>query len=467
MKTRIAGLVLAGVLAAGLMACGQSGTADVAGDAELKEESMQKEEDASEAGDALTESGDAKEAEDKEAADAEGTQEEKEEPMTEIEKAQAERASAAVKDVEIEKKEVPSGEAFSFVENMKVGWNLGNTLEAYSSNTPENELSTEEAWGNPLTTRKMIDEVKKAGFQTLRIPITWRNHVSKNEDGSYTVSEVWLDRVQEVVDYAYANEMYVIINTHHDIDMAEGYYPNTANYEHSEAYLTAVWTAMAERFQDYDEHLIFESMNEPRLVDSTYEWNFQASAQECKDAADCINRLNQTFVDVIRAGGGNNAERYLMVPGYDASLDGVMTDLYQLPVDSAENKIIVSVHAYTPYNFALQSPQENGSVEEFSIDSAASTKDIDSLMDRLYDKFVSKGIPVVMGEYGARDKNHNLQDRMDYHVYYIASARAAGISCCVWDNNAFSGTGENFGLFRRTVGSWLYPEIIEAIMKYA
>ena len=177
--------------------------------------------------------------------------------------------------------------------------------------------------------------------------------------------------------------------------------------------------------------------------------------------------MNQLFVDTVRATGGNNAERYLMLPGYAASLDGAATDLYQLPTDEAENKLIVSVHAYTPYNFALQAPGEGGSTDEFSIDKSTSTADINTLMKKLYDKYTSKGIPVVIGEYGARDKNNNLQDRLDYHVYYVASARAVGITCCVWDNNAFSGSGENFGLFRRRVCNWLYPEIVEAIMKYA
>ena len=391
-----------------------------------------------------------------------------EETMTAVEKAQAERAAATIKDVEIKEEVIPEGEAFTFVKNMKVGWNLGNTLEAHNNGQISgDELKTEEVWGNPVTTQKMIDEVKKAGFETIRIPITWRGHVTVAEDGSITVSEVWLNRVKEVVDYAVNNDMYIIINTHHDIDPENGYYPSTENYERSEAYLSAIWTAMAETFKDYDEHLIFESLNEPRLTGSTYEWNFQAGAPECQDAAECINRLNQTFVDIVRASGGNNAQRYLMLPGYDASLDGAMTDLYRLPTDTAENKLIVSVHAYTPYNFALQPPQESGSTDTFSIDASASTKDIDYLMNSLYKKYVSQGIPVVIGEFGAREKNFNLQDRLDYYVYYISSARARGISCLVWDNNAFSGTGENFGLFRRSVGTWLYPEIIEAIMKYA
>ncbi|MBQ8878387.1 MAG: cellulase family glycosylhydrolase [Lachnospiraceae bacterium] len=457
MKRKVIAMMLAAVMVTGLVACSGSSETTVTPGTEAETQSPESATDnVADTQEATTEQ------------QSESQTDAKKDTMTAVEKAQAERASATIKDVEIKEEVIPEGEAFTFVKNMKVGWNLGNTLEAHNNGQISgDELKTEEVWGNPVTTQKMIDEVKKAGFETIRIPITWRGHVTVAEDGSITVSEVWLNRVKEVVDYAVNNDMYIIINTHHDIDPENGYYPSTENYERSEAYLSAIWTAMAETFKDYDERLIFESLNEPRMTESTYEWNFQAGAPECQDAAECINRLNQTFVDIVRASGGNNAQRYLMLPGYDASLDGAMTDLYRLPTDTAENKLIVSVHAYTPYNFALQSPQESGSTDTFSIDASASTKDIDYLMNSLYKKYVSQGIPVVIGEFGAREKNFNLQDRLDYYVYYISSARARGISCLVWDNNAFSGTGENFGLFRRSVGTWLYPEIIEAIMKYA
>lgn len=390
------------------------------------------------------------------------------ETKTAVDKAKEERMAATIKDVEMKAVDIPDNAALAFVKDMKAGWNLGNSLDAHNNGTVgENELSTEETWGNPVTTQAMIDEIQKAGFGTIRIPITWRGHAVIGEDGSVTVSEVWVARVKEVVDYAYNNGMYVIINTHHDVDAQNGYYPNSENYERSEKYLTAIWTAMAETFKDYDEHLIFESLNEPRLVGSSYEWNFRAGVSECDDAADCINRLNQKFVDVVRASGGNNAERYLMLPGYAASVDGAVTDRYQLPKDSADNKLIVSVHAYTPYKFALQPENESGSTDKFDLKKSASTADIDALMSQLYKKYISQGIPVVIGEYGARDKNNNLQERLDYYVYYVSTARAHGITCCVWDNNSFSGNGEKFGLFRRRVCNWLYPEIVEAILKYA
>lgn len=368
--------------------------------------------------------------------------------------------------VEITSESIPDTEAMKFVENMKAGWNLGNTLDAHNGGQNAG-LASEQSWGNPLTTKEMIAEVKNAGFETIRIPVTWHNHLEKEEGSdAFTISSEWLDRVQEVVDYAYDNEMYVILNIHHDT-AEDVYYPDSAHYDQSENYIRTVWETVADRFKDYDQHLIFEGMNEPRLVGNSYEWNFQESVKECKDSADCINKLNQVFVDVVRAGGGNNAERYLMVPGYAASLAGVATDLFVLPADSAQNKLIVSTHAYTPYNFALQPQTEGGATDSFPADGGSGKSDIDYLVNSLYRKFVSQGIPVVMGEYGARNKNDNLQDRVNYYAYYVAAARAKGITCCVWDNGAFAGDGELFGILNRRKCEWAYPEVVKAIMAYA
>lgn len=368
--------------------------------------------------------------------------------------------------VEIASENIPDTEAMEFIKNMKAGWNLGNTLDAHSGSGNAG-LTSEQSWGNPVTTKEMITEVKNAGFETIRIPVTWHNHLEREEGSdTFTISSEWLDRVQEVVDYAYDNEMYIILNIHHDT-VEDAYYPDSAHYDQSENYIRTVWEIVADRFRDYDQHLIFESMNEPRLVGNSYEWNFQESAKECKDSADCINKLNQVFVDTVRASGGNNAGRYLMVPGYAASLAGVTTDLFVLPTDSAENKLIVSTHAYTPYNFALQSQSESGATDSFPADDGPGKSDIDYLVNSLYRKFVSQGIPVVMGEYGARNKNDNLQDRVNYYAYYVAAARAKGITCCVWDNGAFAGDGELFGILNRRKCEWAYPEVVKAIITYA
>lgn len=378
--------------------------------------------------------------------------------------------NGVIPQISIEAKEIPDKECFAFVKDMKTGWNLGNTLESYSEGKwYGDDTSSEESWGNPVTTKEMIDAVYEAGFRTVRVPVTWHNHVTDDGNGP-VISTAWLDRVQEVVDYAYDNGMYVILNTHHDntahIEGESGYYPDLAHEEESDRYIAGIWSQLAERFQDYGDHLIFESMNEPRLVGTSYEWNFNAGVAECKEAAQSINRLNQVFVDTVRASGGNNAERYLMLPGYDASLAGAVTELYQLPQDTATDKLIVSVHAYTPYDFALRPNGESGATDHFSCEESSSVHDIDDLVNSLYRKYVSQGIPVVIGEYGAMNRDNNTQDRVDYYAYYTAAARANGMTCCVWDNGAFT-SGETFGILRRRVGKWFFEETVEAMMKYS
>ncbi len=368
-----------------------------------------------------------------------------------------------IPDVNIDPYEVPDNEALQFVKNMKIGWNLGNTFDAIDGNM-SNELDYESYWCGVITTKDMIDDIKEAGFNSVRIPVSWHNHVDEN----YRISEAWLDRVQEVVDYVYDNGMYVILNIHHD-NSENFMYPDSAHLEQSVRYVTAIWEQLCRRFGEYDEHLIFECMNEPRMVGSQYEWWINADAEECKDAIACINEINQAFVNTVRAGGDKNVNRYLMIPGYDASPDGALNSGFTLPTDAegVENRLIVSIHAYTPYNFALQAPGESSSTASFDSDAARSTADISSFMDKLYNKFVKNGIPVVIGEFGSRDKNQNIQDRIDHATYYIAAARARGISCLWWDNNAFTGDGEKFGIYQRENGSFPYPDIVTALMKYA
>lgn len=354
--------------------------------------------------------------------------------------------------------------ANKFVKSMKIGWNLGNTFDAYSEQNKSDEMVYESDWCGIVTTRDMIDAVKAAGFQTIRIPVSWHNHVSA--DGSYTISEVWMNRVQEVVDYAVENEMHVILNIHHDNSISY-VYPAPEYMEQSKAYVAAVWSQVSERFADYDDHLIMEGLNEPRLVGTSDEWWLDLGKQECVDAVRCINELNQIFVDTVRASGGNNQKRYLLVPGYAASLQGASNEYFELPQDikGNKNKILVEVHGYTPYSFALQAPGENGSTDQWNAEDASSTAEIDSLMDALYEKYVQNGVGVVIDEFGARDKNGNAQDRTDFAAYYVSAAAERGITCCWWDNNAFSGGGENFGIFHRATCEFLYPELVEGMME--
>lgn len=357
---------------------------------------------------------------------------------------------AEIPKYDIEQMELPQSEGLDFMKNLKLGWNLGNTMDADRKTSEEYEGET--AWGAPMTTEKMILAIKEAGFNTLRLPVTWHHHI----DEDFNISEVWLNRVQEVVDYAYNNGMYVIINIHHDIQ-EKYYYPTYATLESTKKFSKAIWTQLSEKFKDYDEHLIFESINEPRLTGTNNEWWIDTSTDLGKEAIDCIMQVNQEFVNLIRASGGNNATRYLMTPSYCASSAYAIDELFSIPDDPA-GRTMVSVHAYEPYNFALD---DDMSANTFN--AARGGRSLDTIMQGLYDKFTSKGIPVVIGEFGSRNKNENTEARASHAAYYVAAARAAGITCLWWDNNAFTGKGELFGLFDRNEMTWVYPDIVLAM----
>lgn len=355
---------------------------------------------------------------------------------------------------------IPENEALAFTRQMKAGWNLGNTFDSSDCTWLQNKLEYETAWGNPKTTEKLIAAIQAAGFNTIRVPVSWHNHVSDD----FVIDAAWLDRVTEVVSWAYDRGMYVIVNIHHDC--APGYYyPEENQMESSEKYIRAIWQQIAERFADYDEHLIFESINEPRLSKDVTgrEWSWNANDAKCVEAMNCICRLNQIFVDTVRATGGNNAVRYLMVPSYAANPGYACADAFTLPEDPADNRIIVSVHAYTPYNFALQMP----GTAIFSLDNQYMKGEIATFMRNLQLKYINNGIPVVIGEFGAMTKGDNLQDRVDWAAWYVDSAAIRGIPCVWWDNGAFTGNGELFGIVNRKTTEWTYGPIVDAIMAYA
>ena len=355
--------------------------------------------------------------------------------------------------------EIPDNEAMAFLKELGVGWNLGNTFDSFVDGASwfrGSELDIESVWGNPKTSEALMMTLHEAGFSTVRVPVSWHEHVDEN----FTISEAWLGRVQEVVDYAINQGMHVILNTHHDV-YPEYYYPSNEHYENAEKYISAIWTQLAERFQGYDDHLIFEAMNEPRLKDTSNEWYYNPTSIECQESAECINRLNQVFVDTVRASGGNNADRYLMVPGYDAAPENTVNGVFRLPEDTADNRIIVSAHAYTPYAFALQ----DGGDTTFAIGTNNQTGQINTFMTSLYNTYIAQGIPVVIGEFGARDKGGNLQERVNFAAFYVTAASARNLPCLWWDNGAFSGNGELFGLINRTTCEWTYPEIAQAIVR--
>lgn len=344
-------------------------------------------------------------------------------------------ASPAVND---EIRDLPSIE---LVKEIKIGWSLGNTLDAPDAK----DVTSETSWGNPVTTKEMITAVKDAGFNIIRFPTTWGNHMDENNN----VDEAWMDRVQEVVDYAYSQDMFVILNIHHE----EWHDPYYETEEASIEKLTALWKQIGTRFAGYDEKLIFEGLNEPRKRNTALEWNGGDA-----EGHDVVNHMNAAFVETIRGLGGNNAKRHLMIPAYAASsTPAAMNDLV-LPEN--DDKIIVSVHAYLPYKFALDGDLTQ---REFTPDEGSASEILD-LLDRLKTKYTDNNIAVIIGEFGARAKA-NTEIRAEWATYYISKAKEAGIPCVWWDNGAFSGMGENFGLLNRKTCTWEFPEIVEGLMK--
>ncbi len=370
----------------------------------------------------------------------------------------AEGEPVTVPDIETKAWDSPDAEPLRFVRDMKAGWNLGNTFDAFDCSWLSDPLDYETAWCGAKTTEALIEALSKAGIRTLRLPVSWHNHLSAD----WVIDPAWLDRVEEVLSWAYSRDMYVILNIHHDC-APDYYYPDAAHAETSARYIRTIWSQLADRFQDYGPRLVFECINEPRLVGTANEWYWDASSPACQDAMAQIVALNQVFVDTVRASGGNNADRYLMVPAYDASPEYACNSSFSLPEDPADNRIIVSVHGYTPYSFALQMP----GTDTFTLESAGLKSDIALMLNRLYETYIVKGIPVVMGEFGAMEKNGNLQSRVSWLSFYVAQARSRGVTCCWWDNNIFSGSGERFGLFDRTSAACVYPELLEAFMRYS
>lgn len=318
--------------------------------------------------------------------------------------------------------------ALEFAASMKIGWNLGNTFDAPGGET---------AWGNPVTTKELLHLVKELGFETIRIPISWGKHVSAAPD--YIIEADFLERVDTVVSQALDDGLYVVINSHHDNEL---YMPTPENADSARQCLDAIWRQVATHFSDRDHKLVFETMNEPRVTGVSYEWNIDAQNLECMAAIEVVNQLNQTALDAIRRTGGRNADRFVIVSAYAGSPNSTLIGAFHLPEDSVDDRLIVSLHAYTPYRFALD--MKSGDATFDRVDE----NEIRSLIRNVSYRYVQKGIPVIFDEMGCLDKN-NPDDRYAWCVAFVSAARENGIPCLWWDNGCISGSGEKFGMIDR------------------
>ncbi len=352
-------------------------------------------------------------------------------------------SSETAADAESENK--PFRKASELVAAMNVGWNLGNTLESVGAG---NTLSSETYWSNPKTTQEMIDAVAAQGFNTIRIPVTWAEHLGTAPD--YLIDEKWMNRVNEVVDYAMKNDMFVILNTHHETE-----YWLSMDREESMLCeeLAAIWKQIAEHFKDYPDNLIFEGMNEPRTKGSAQEWNGGTYDERKK-----INAMNAAFMDAVRSTGGNNTYRSLVICTYGHSSATPAISALEVPED--DEYIIVAVHAYTPYFFTYDAA---GGYSEWT---GENLSDIKSFATVLAQHYTMAGIPVVITEFGAVNKK-NSSDVIAWINDYMAVMNKYGIKCIWWDNGQYNGNGENFAIFNRRKLDWYDKDIADALIKNA
>lgn len=341
---------------------------------------------------------------------------------------------------------------------MTVGWNLGNTFDAHGGGAND-----ETYWGNPKTTKAMIDEVKNQGFNTIRIPVTFAEHVGNAPD--YTIDAAWMSRVKEVVDYAFADDMYVILDTHHDVN----FWLTPSGEEAVETEFIAIWTQIANYFKDYGDHLLFEGMNEVRTIGSSAEWNGGT-----KEERVVINTLNSDFVSAVRATGGNNEKRCLIISPYGhAAVESAMADL---TVPSEDKHIMVAIHAYTPYAFTYHPGTD---WEKYTWDGSLKS-DIEYVMGLANTYFVSKGIPVIVTEFGAVSKQitnsdgstkQNTSEVINWLNDYLYYANKYGIKCVWWDNGYYTEqanpSNEVFGIFNRNNLTWYQPDVADSIIRFA
>ncbi len=362
--------------------------------------------------------------------------------------------------------------AFEITDQMTIGWNLGNSLDCANtgstfSSDPKFAVTK---WGNPEPTQALFDAVKAAGFNTVRVPTTWYEHIQKDANGDWEISPDWLAYVKKTVDYAYNNDMFVILNVHHEEWVNVEKFTDETKAAAAEK-LEDIWTQVADEFADYDQHLIFEGMNEPRQTydpsvewgaGDTYSWQY-------------INDLNAIFVDVIRSQGSSaNSERVLMLPGYVASSNP--DTVRQIAIPDGSGNVALSVHAYLPYFFTMDTSDKAN--HEYLADGSSNSgwganyrQEINTFFSNMKSIISEKNAPIIIGEFSASDFG-NTDSRINWAKDYLGAAENAGIPCVLWDNNAVytegaTPSGENHGYINRKTNTWYENSapVIETMMQ--
>lgn len=332
-----------------------------------------------------------------------------------------------VKEVKAATKRVVDMTAQEVVDDMGIGWNLGNTLDSWATGYGYT-VNTETKWGNPKTTKAMIDKVADTGFKSIRIPVTYYNHI---KDG--VIDPAWLDRVEEVVNYALDNDLYVIMNVHHDTGMSGWIKADTDTLATDKSNLVNLWKQIAERFKNYSEKLLFEGTNE--IINADKNWNWGTAYKDFR----CAHDLSQVFIDTVRATGGKNANRFLVISTWGASSDSCQIEqmFYKKFTDTVEDKLILSVHNYT-----------------------STTSKVQTIIDSLAKYSKKYAIPVIIDEFGTKS-SVSLSWRETTAAAYVSLAKEKGITCFWWDD------GGNYILLNRKTLGWKYPTIVKGMIAAA
>lgn len=343
--------------------------------------------------------------------------------------------------------------------NMYLGWNLGNTLEV-----PGNET----AWGNPKATQLLIDSVKRAGFNAVRIPCAWNSYIENQT--TCKIKDSWLARVKEVVDYCYRNNMYIILNIHWDSGWLEENCTEAKKTENN-AKQKALWEQIAVYFRNYDEHLLFAGANEPNVSDAT-----QMSV---------LMLYHQTFVNAVRSTGGRNAYRALVIQGPSTDITKTNNLMTAMPTDVAANRLMAEIHYYTPWTFCgLTEDATWGKMAYYWGTGNLSTTDtqrnysngeteMKALFALMKTKFVDKGIPVILGEFGVVKRQTLTGDALTLHLkartfFYnqvAEHARKNGLIPFLWDTGIHN--SNDMGIINRNTGAVEDDQAHQALMSGA
>lgn len=331
-------------------------------------------------------------------------------------------------------------------QEMGVGWNIGNTLDAIGGETN---------WGCPMITQNLIDSVKANGFNAIRVPVAWSKF---SDESNFTIEISWMKRVEEVVNYILNNDMYAIVNIHWDGGWMQ---PTYEDEEYVNNRLKIMWQQIARHFRDYDDHLLFAGTNEV-LVDGDY-------GTPTQEYYTVQNGFNQTFVTTVRSTGGRNVHRHLVVQGFNTNIDYTVSYAV-IPEDVVENRLMMEVHYYDPYNFTLN---ENSNITQWGenaedpsrVESWANEDWADQQFQKMKTHFVDKGYAVILGEYCAMartDVAHHAEYRRYYIEYITQSIVDHGLVPFYWDAGYFGNYGS--ALFDRQTGEVVEPELVEAIV---